>query len=232
LGNLAPTISSRPARRKAAAGRVEAATSLADALFTTTQQRVLALLFGQPSRSFFASELIELTGSGSGAVQRELKRLTSSGLVTVKRIGRQKHYQANPDCPVFDELCTLVRKTVAMVEPIRRALAPLAKEIERAVIYGSVVKGTDTAASDIDLLVVADDLPNEQWRVLDQAHRKRNLAEYEGEMDVDEQLVEAMLRAARVKNKELTLPVLRFSVVRAPSSQSAERVVLFAGREA
>ncbi len=40
-------------------------------------------------------------------------------------------------------------------------------------------------------------LPNEQWRVLDQAHRKRNLAEYEGEVDVDEQLIEAMLRVAR-----------------------------------
>ena len=158
MGNLAPTLSSRPARRKAAAGRADSATSLADALFTTTQQRVLALLFGQPSRSFFASELIELTGSGSGAVQRELKRLTSSGLVTVKRIGKQKHYQANPDCPVFEELCVLVRKTVAMVEPIRQALAPLAKKIKRALIYGSVVKGTDTASSDIDLLVVADHL--------------------------------------------------------------------------
>jgi predicted nucleotidyltransferase len=158
MGNAAPTLSSRPARRKAAASLVDVATSLADALFTTTQQRVLALLFGQPSRSFFASELIELTGSGSGAVQRELKRLTSSGLVTVKRIGRQKHYQANPDCPVFEELCALVRKTVAMVEPIRQALAPLAKKVERALIYGSVVKGTDTASSDIDLLVVADDL--------------------------------------------------------------------------
>ena len=158
MGNVAPTHSSRPARRKAAAGRASVSTSLADALFTTTQQRVFALLFGQPSRSFFASELIELTGSGSGAVQRELKRLTSSGLLTVKRIGKQKHYQANPECPVFEELCALVRKTVAMVEPIRQALAPLAKRIERALIYGSVVKGTDTASSDIDLLVVADDL--------------------------------------------------------------------------
>jgi len=158
MGNVAPTLTSRPARRKAAAGRADVSTSLADALFTTTQQRVLALLFGQPSRSFFASELIELTGSGSGAVQRELKRLTSSGLLTVKRIGKQKHYQANPDCPVFDELCGLVRKTVAMVEPIRQALAPLSKKIERALIYGSVAKGTDTASSDIDLLVVADDL--------------------------------------------------------------------------
>jgi predicted nucleotidyltransferase len=158
MGNVVPNLSSRPARRKAAAGRADASTSLADALFTTTQQRVLALLFGQPSRSFFASELIELTGSGSGAVQRELKRLTSSGLVTVKRIGKQKHYQANSDCPVFEELCALVRKTVAMVEPIRQALAPLAKRIDRALIYGSVVKGMDTASSDIDLLIVADDL--------------------------------------------------------------------------
>ena len=132
--------------------------SLADALFTTTQQRVLALLFGQPSRSFFANELIGLTGSGSGAVQRELERLASSGLVTVVRIGRQKHHQANPDCPIFEELCSLVRKTIAVKEPIMRALAQLAEGIEVALIYGSVAKGTDTATSDIDLLVVADDL--------------------------------------------------------------------------
>ena len=38
------------------------------------------------------------------------------------------------------------------------------------------------------------ELPNEQWRVLDQAHRKRNVAEYEGDMDVDEQLVAALIR--------------------------------------
>ena len=147
---------SRSARRKAAAKRGDRRTSLADALFTTTQQRVLSLLFGQPSRSFFASELIELTGSGSGAVQRELQRLVSSGLVTVTRVGRQKHHQANPDSPVFEELRGLVLKTVAMAEPIRQALEPLDQRIALALVYGSVAKGTDTAASDIDLLVVSD----------------------------------------------------------------------------
>ena len=165
MGNNMPAMgrmtSTLPAGGKAVR-RSDAPTSLADALFTTTQQRVLALLFGQPARSFFASELIRLTGSGSGAVQRELKRLVSSGLVTVKRIGRQKHFQANPDCPVFDELCAMVRKTVAMVEPIRQALAPLAEGIALAVVYGSVAKGTDTASSDIDLLVVADE--SDAWR--------------------------------------------------------------------
>ena len=161
MGNLVTGGSSRPARRKAAAERPDVSTSIADALFTTTQQRVLALLYGQPSRSFYASELIALTGSGSGAVQRELKRLSSSGLVTVTRIGKQKHYQATPRCPVFAELRDLVIKTVAVIDPIREALEPLGDRVALALIYGSVAKGTDTAASDIDLLVVADELPLE-----------------------------------------------------------------------
>jgi predicted nucleotidyltransferase len=84
--------------------------------------------------------------------------LTSSGLITVTRIGNQKHYQANPDSPVFEELRGLVIKTVALVEPIRQALEPLADRIELALLYGSVVKGTDTAASDIDLLIIVDEV--------------------------------------------------------------------------
>ena len=158
MGNLTTNKGSRPARRRAAASGLAAPTGLADALFTTTQQRVLALLFGQPARSFFATELIELTGSGSGAVQRELKRLSSSRLVTVKRIGNQKHYQANPDSPVFEELRGLVVKTVALMEPIRKALEPLEDRVELALLYGSVVKGTDTADSDIDILIVAEEV--------------------------------------------------------------------------
>ena len=142
--------------RRKAPGPNAASTGLADALFTTTQQRLLTLLYGQPDRSFFASELIRLTGSGSGAVQRELKRFASSGLVSVTPLGRQKHYQANPDCPVFEEVSGIVRKTLALAEPIRRALEPLAGRIRLALVYGSVVEGADTAGSDVDLLVVAD----------------------------------------------------------------------------
>ena len=65
-----------------------AAPSLAHALFTRTQQRVLALLFGQPARSFYANQLIGLAGMGSGAVQRELTTLAGSGLVTVRSVGK------------------------------------------------------------------------------------------------------------------------------------------------
>lgn len=133
-------------------------TSVAGALFSGTQQRVLGLLFGQPDRSFYATELITLAGVGSGAVQRELARLAQSGLVTVKPVGNQKHYQANPDSPIYAELCSLVRKTVGMAEPLRAALAPLAAHIKVAFVYGSIAKQQDTARSDIDLLLVSDTL--------------------------------------------------------------------------
>ncbi len=131
-------------------------TSLAGALFSTTQQRVLGLLFGQPDRSFFATELINLIGAGSGAVQRVLVRLADSELVTVSRVGTQKHYQANRDSPLFEELCGLIRKTVGLREPLKNALEPYRDQIEIAFIYGSIAKGADTAMSDIDLMVFGD----------------------------------------------------------------------------
>ena len=89
--------------------------SLADALFSTVQQRVLGLLFGQPERSFYTGELIQLIGAGSGAVQREIARLEKSGLITMRRSGVQKHYQANPKSPLFQELRSIARGSVATV---------------------------------------------------------------------------------------------------------------------
>jgi predicted nucleotidyltransferase len=131
---------------------------IADALFGRVQQRVLGILFGQPDRTFLSKEVIRLASSGTGAVHRELKRLVGSGLVTVRSEGWEKHYQANRESAVFDELRTLVLKTVGLVEPIREALLPLADGIQSAFVYGSVARGTDTARSDIDLMVVSEAL--------------------------------------------------------------------------
>jgi predicted nucleotidyltransferase len=133
-------------------------TSLANALFSSTQQRVLGLLFGHPDRTFFANEIIRGTGAGSGSVQRELSRLVESGLVIVTPVGNQKHYQANRSAPVFHELRAIILKTSGLADPLRAALLPLASRIELALIYGSVAKGADHAGSDIDVLVVAGDL--------------------------------------------------------------------------
>ncbi len=133
-------------------------TSLADALFSGTRQRLIGLLFGQVGRSFYSTEPIALTRSGSGGVQRELANLAQSGLVTVRAVGNQKHYQANPDSPIFEELSGIARKTIGLADPLREALAPLADKIRAAFVYGSIAKRTDTASSDIDLLLLSDEL--------------------------------------------------------------------------
>jgi predicted nucleotidyltransferase len=134
------------------------ALSFSNALFSKVQQRVLALIFGQPERSFYTSEIVRNVQSGTGAVERELSRLRRSGLVSVERVGNQKHYRANRDSPVFEELRSLVRKTIGLANPIRESLEPYADKIKTAFIYGSVAKGTDTAQSDVDLMVIGNEL--------------------------------------------------------------------------
>ena len=156
---------SRPVARihgPAAHAAAPARTSVSDALFTATQQRVLSLLFGQPERSFFTKELIELTGGGSGAVQRELARLQQSGLVVQTVLGNQKHYQANAQAPIFAELRGIVGKMLGPADALRQALAPIAAEVRLALLYGSVARRSDTAHSDFDLLLVSDTLTLEQ----------------------------------------------------------------------
>lgn len=132
--------------------------SIAGALFSNVQQRVLAVIFGHPERSFYTSEIIRLVRSGAGAVERELSRLQRSGLVNVERIGNQKHYRANQASPIFHELHGIVIKTVALTEPLKRSLQPYKDKIKTAFVYGSVAKGTDTSRSDIDLMVVGNDM--------------------------------------------------------------------------
>jgi predicted nucleotidyltransferase len=153
------------------------AMSLSNALFSKVQQRVLALIFGQPDRSFYMSEIMRSVRSGTGAVERELSRLQRSGLVSVERIGNQKHYQANRQSPIFKELQGLVIKTMALTEPLRASLEPYADRIKAAFVYGSVAKNTDTARSDIDLMVIGDalsysDLYTALQNVEDALHRK------------------------------------------------------------
>ena len=146
---------------------------VADALFTSTQQKVLALLFGQPDRSFFATELIALAGAGSGAVQRELFRLSESGLVTIRKVGNQKHFQANQRSPIFNEVRQIVGKTFGLSVLLREALQPVESAINLAAIYGSFAKKRDTALSDIDLLIISDSLTLEDlFKILEPAERR------------------------------------------------------------
>ena len=168
LGIFMPILGMSPRARTE-----DSKASILGALFSKTQQRVLALLFGQPERSYFTTELIRLVGAGSGAVQRELRKLVQSGLVSTTTVGAQKHYRANPDAPIFEELRSIIEKTIGPARILGDALAPYAKRIALALLFGSVAKGSDRASSDIDVIIVSNELSlEESFRALGPAEKR------------------------------------------------------------
>lgn len=132
--------------------------SLASALFSDSQSRIFRWLFGHPERDFHLSELRRLTGLGSASLQRELNRLAAAGLVLSERVGNLRRFRANADSPVYSEIATLTRKTLGAEPVLRDALAALGTNLQAAWIYGSVAKKTDTAGSDIDVMLVGKNL--------------------------------------------------------------------------
>jgi len=130
-----------------------------NALFTKVQKTILKLLYLNPSSDFNTNELIKLTKSGSGAVQRELKKLTVAGLIIPKKLGNQKRYQANQNLSYYSELRGIIIKTFGLADILSEQLKlSLATSIKIAFIYGSFAKQTDIQNSDIDLMLIGDNL--------------------------------------------------------------------------
>ena len=129
---------------------------LSSVLFNKTRRGLLALLYGRTDEAFYVNQIMQLLGSGSGAVQRELRLMTESGIVLRTRTGNMVYYQANNKCPIFNELKNIVRKTFGVADVIKESLETSADKIRVAFIFGSVAGSTDNRASDIDIMVIGD----------------------------------------------------------------------------
>ena len=145
---------------------------LATTLFGKARRAILSLLYGHTDEAFYLRQIVRGTGIGLGPVQRELKQLTDAGIVQRTVRGKQVYYQANVECPIFAELKGLIVKTVGLADVLREALAPLARQITFAFIYGSMANGEAASASDIDLLVVGNIDEMALHRALSQAENR------------------------------------------------------------
>jgi predicted nucleotidyltransferase len=127
-----------------------------DALFSPPEQRLIATVLSHPEKDFGTVELLNQMGSSRSAGSNVLKRWVESGLLKERRIGNQRRLAANPDFLLYPELRKMALKTVGLAQPLARALAPLAEQLQEAFVFGSVATGKDTSESDIDLVVVGD----------------------------------------------------------------------------
>ena len=129
---------------------------LGEALFSKSRRAVLSILYGQPDRAFYLREIVDKAGVGMGQIQRELKRLTDSGILRRFEKGRHIFFQADETCPIYAELRSLVTKSFGVIDVLRKALADLSPKIALAFVYGSVARGEERRGSDVDVFVIGD----------------------------------------------------------------------------
>jgi predicted nucleotidyltransferase len=129
---------------------------LSSLLFGSYRREVLALLLLHPEMSLHVREIARVTEKVPGTLVRELNQLAESGLLLRKPVGNQIHYQANPACPIYEELRSILKKTSGLADVLRAALEPLADRVQAAFVYGSVARGDERAGSDLDVLIVGD----------------------------------------------------------------------------
>jgi predicted nucleotidyltransferase len=128
--------------------------SLQNLLFSQCRQQVIGLLLLHPDRRYHVREVARLAGLAAPPVGKELNKLADFGVLTRERSGNQLLFQANPKCPVFEELSGIARKTFGLQAILLRNLEPHAHECHSAFIYGSMASGNATTTSDIDLMII------------------------------------------------------------------------------
>ena len=137
-------------------GTASVGSDLGAALFPESRRAILGLLLAHTDEAFYLRQIVDLTGLAIGQTQRELRRLTEAGIITRSEQGRHVYFRANEECPIFEELRGIAAKTTGATVAMRETLEPLAGRIETAFVFGSVARGEETSASDVDLMVIGD----------------------------------------------------------------------------
>lgn len=132
----------------------EIKSTLGEALFPKVRRKVLTLFLLNDNKKYYFREAVRLLNESNGAMQRELKSLTLAGILKTEKIGMQRFYQANQDCPIYKDLKSIVEKTFGIVDLLKNVLYEYKNSISSAFIYGSIAEGTDSSQSDIDLMVI------------------------------------------------------------------------------
>lgn len=129
---------------------------LSDVLFSEYRKRILGMLLLHPEQGYHVRELARLTNTSAGTLHKELSKLSDAGILQSKKVGNQQHYSANVQCPIFEELASIFRKTSGLADVLADALSSVKSQIKLAMVFGSVARGEAQANSDIDLMVIGD----------------------------------------------------------------------------
>ena len=128
---------------------------LPNLLSSKVRQKLFRLYFSQTNRRYYLRELERLLGEPVGNIRRELLRWSKAGLFLREKVGNLTYYSLNKSFPLYEELRTIVSKTIGIEYILKEGLKGI-ESIVVAIIYGSVASGEDTGNSDIDVLLIGN----------------------------------------------------------------------------
>ena len=155
-----------------------------EALYITKskiRQGLLALFFTNPSQKYYLRELQRMLGYSAGSIRRELLRFQSDNLFSTQKTANLLYYSLNTEHPLFEELKSIIAKTVGVEGSLRKSLSAI-KRIKISFIYGSFASKSQKAASDIDIMIIGNpeisDLNEEIARLEKKLKREINITIY------------------------------------------------------
>ena len=142
---------------------------------------LLALFFTNPSQKYYLRELQRMLGYSAGNIRRELLRFQSDNLFSTQKTANLLYYSLNTEHPLFEELKSIIAKTVGVEGSLRKSLSSI-KKLKISFIYGSFASKNQKAASDIDIMIIGDpeisDLNEEIARLEKKLKREINITLY------------------------------------------------------
>lgn len=118
-----------------------------------TRKAILGLYFSRPEKKYYLRELERNLGIPVQNIRRELLSLEKSGIFEREKIGNQVYYFLNKKSPIFNELKSIVSKTVGLEGELKKILASI-DGVKEAFIFGSFAQGKEDFLSDVDLMII------------------------------------------------------------------------------
>jgi predicted nucleotidyltransferase len=118
-----------------------------------TRKELFRLYFTNPDHEYYLRELERILNIPVSMIRKELIRLEEEGLFLSRKKGNLMYYLLDQSYPLFEELKSIVFKTIGVQGLLREVLSKI-KGVEVAFIYGSFAKHEETVKSDIDLLII------------------------------------------------------------------------------
>src|ERR1700690_4395611 len=122
-------------------------------LRSKARQQLLAYYFTNPAARHHLRDLAERLSIDPSNLSKEFGRLEHEGLFRSEVSGRQKYFQLNREYPLFNEVRSIIAKTIGAVPLLAESLKKI-EGIEEAYLYGSFARNQQDAASDVDVLVI------------------------------------------------------------------------------